>query len=60
MSRMKLNIGGEMMETTRETLTKFPGSRLAEMVNTTKEEVLWLDFNPEYFRPILDWLRLES
>ena len=47
------------METTRETLTKFPDSRLAEMVNTTKEEVLRLDINPEYFRPILDWLRLE-
>ena len=58
MSRMKLNVGGEMMETTRETLTKFPNSRLAELVNSTKdEEVLWLDINPGYFRPILDWLR---
>ena len=58
MSRMKLNVGGEMMETTRETLTKFPNSRLAELVNSTKdEEVLWLDQDPQYFRPILNWLR---
>ena len=47
-----------MMETTRETLTKFPDSRLAEMVNSTKdEEALWLDLDPEYFRPLLNWLR---
>lgn len=61
MSRVKLNVGGEMMETTKETLTKFPNSRLAEMVNyTTSEDVLclWLDLDPEYFRPILNWLRL--
>ena len=61
MSRMKLNVGGEMMETTRETLTKFPNSRLAELVNSTKdEEDLWLDQDPQYFRLILNWLRLES
>ena len=58
MSRMKLNVGGEMMETTRETLTKFPNSRLTELVNSTKNgKVLWLDLDPGYFRPILNWLR---
>ena len=58
---MKLKVGGIMMETTRETLNKFPGSLLAEMVNSTKEEeALSLDLDPEYFRPILNWLRLES
>ena len=61
MSWIKLNVGGEMFETTRETLTKFPNSRLAEMVNSTfnssKDDVLRLDLDPEYFRPVLNWLR---
>ena len=58
MSWVKLNVGGEMMETKRETLTKFSDCRLADMVNSTKdEEVLRLDLDPEYFRPLLNWLR---
>ena len=58
MSWVKLNVGGKMFETTRETLTKFPDSQLAEMVNSTKDGyVLRLDLDPEYFRPILNWLR---
>ena len=58
MSWVKLNVGGEKLETSRETLTKYPDSRLAEMVNSTKaEEVLQLDLDPEYFRPVLNWLR---
>ena len=58
MSWFKLNAGGEKFETTRETLTKFPGSRLAKMVNSIKEEdVLRLDMDPEYFRPVINWLR---
>ena len=61
MSRIKLNVGGEMMQTTRETLTKFPDSRLAEMVNSSKDdEVLFFDLDPEYFRPVLNWLRLDK
>ena len=61
MSWVKLNVGGEMMETTRETLTKYPDSRLAEMVNSTYKfsDVLRLDLDPEYFRPVLNWLRLK-
>ena len=41
------------METTRETLTKVPNSRLAEMVNSIEE------LDPVYFRPLLNWLRLD-
>ena len=60
MAWLKLNVGGEMFETTRETLTKFPDSQLAKMVESLKdEEVLRLDLDPEYFRPVLNWLRLE-
>ena len=58
MSWVKLNVGGEKLETSRETLTKYPDSRLAELVNSTKDdEVLRLDLDPEYFRPVLNWLR---
>ena len=58
MSRMELDVGGEKLKTTRETLIKFPDSKLTEMVNSTKdEEVLWLDLDPQYFRPIPNWLR---
>ena len=57
---IKLDVGGTIFKTTRATLTQVPDSRLAEMVNATKAEdvlCLDLDLNPEYFRPILDWLR---
>ena len=58
MSWVKLNVGGEMLETSRATLTKYPDSRLAELVNSTKDdEVLRLDLDPDYFRPVLNWLR---
>ena len=55
---LKLNVGGEMFETTRETLTKFPDSQLAKMVKSNKNnDALCLDLDPEYFRPVLNWLR---
>ena len=54
---VKLNVGGEMFETTTETLTKFPHSRLAELVNSNKEDVLRLDLDPESFRHVLNYLR---
>ena len=59
MSWVKLNVGGEIFETTRETLNKFPDSRLAEMVNSSKkdDDVLRLDLDPNYFHPVLNWLR---
>ena len=58
MSWQKVNVGGEMFETNRATLTKFPNSRLAEMVKSlNKDDVLRLDRDPEYFRPVLNWLR---
>ena len=44
---MKVNVGGEMMETNWETLTKYPDSRLAEVVNSTKaEDVIHHDLDP--------------
>ena len=57
MSWVKLNVGGEMFETTTETLTKFPDSRLAELVNSNKEDVLRLDLDAESFRHVLNYLR---
>ena len=58
MSWMTLNVAGEMFETTRETLTKFPDCHLTEMLNILKKhDVLRLDLDPEYFRPVLNWLR---
>ena len=57
MSWVKLNVGGEMFETTTETLTKFPDSLLAELVNSNKEDVLRLDLDLECFRHVLNYLR---
>ena len=57
MSWVKLNVGCEMFETTTETLTKFPDSLLAELVNSNKEDVLRLDLDPESFRHVLNYLR---
>ena len=58
MSWVKLNVGGEKLEISKKTLTKYPDSRLAELVNSIEDEdVLRLDLDPEYFRPILNWIR---
>ena len=60
MSWVRLNVGGEIFETTRETLARFPGSKLAKMVSASlnnKDQVVRLDIDPLYFRPILGWLR---
>lgn len=60
MSWVKLNVGGEMFETSRKTLTKYPDSKLAKMVTAAldkKEDVLCLDIDPGYFRAVLGWLR---
>ena len=46
MSWMKLNVGGEMFETTRETLTKLPDSQLAEIVNSI--------YNPKVEKAVLN------
>ena len=59
-----LMVGGELLETTEKTLTKFPNSKLAKMVTSYTEtgpyqthHPLFLDINPVYFRAVLDWLR---
>ena len=68
MSFVKLKVGGVIFETTRETLTKFPESKLAKMTmfqadRFTDEAIgrqscdVRLDINPVYFRAVLDWLR---
>ena len=60
MSWVKLNVGGEMFETSRKTLTKFPDSDLAKMVSASldsKEDVVLLDIDPVYFSAVLGWLR---
>lgn len=60
MSWVKLNVGGEMFETSRKTLTKFPDSDLAKMVSASldrREDVVRLDIDPVYFSAVLGWLR---
>lgn len=57
MSRLKLNVSGKIFETTKETLVKFPDSKLAQMVSDNKVDVVHLDIDPVYFRAVLDWLR---
>ena len=67
MSFVKLKVGGVIFETTRETLTKFPESKLAKMTmfpaemytdeRLNMESQARLDINPVYFRAVLDWLR---
>jgi len=65
---MKLNVGGQIFETSVHTLTKYPGSMLCAMFSHTQngispmpktsEGLFFLDADPEYFRVILNWLRL--
>ena len=67
-SIIKLNVGGQIFETNVHTLTKYPGSMLCAMFSYTQngispmpktnEGLFFLDADPEYFRVILNWLRL--
>ena len=66
MSFVKLKVGGVIFETTRETLTKFPDSKLAKMAmfpaaysdeSFNRQSDMRLDITPVYFRAVLDWLR---
>lgn len=60
-----LNVGGELMTTTRETLTQVHGSLLAAMFSGRREEMLtrdkegrvFLDYDPTHFCAILSHLR---
>ena len=38
--RLELNVGGTRFETSRETLTKFPGSLLTAMLNPSNDALL--------------------
>jgi hypothetical protein len=63
---IRLNVGGEIMMTTRATLTRVPKSILATMFNGRWEDKLpkdtdeniFLDYNPVLFRHLLEQLRL--
>ena len=63
---IRLNVGGEMMMVTRETLLHAPKSILSMMFNgrweerlpTDENENIFLDFNPIIFRHLLDQLQV--
>ena len=62
---IRLNVGGEIIVTTRQSLTSVPKSVLAKLFNGRWEERishdmdsnLFLDFNPLLFRHLLEQLR---
>jgi hypothetical protein len=65
---IQFNVGGEIIITTRETLTKIPKSTLSLMFNGRWEHKLqrdqnrniFLDFNPILFRHLLDQLQISE
>ena len=67
-SIIKLNVGGQIFQTSRHTLTKHKDSLLGKMFKSPKngshfiqkieEDNFFLDADPEFFRIILNWLRL--
>ena len=65
---IQLNVGGQKFTTTRSTLCQVEGSLLAAMfsgrwedpVERDQDGVVFLDFNPEYFGWILDYLRAKK
>jgi len=62
---INLNVGGRCFTTTRNTLVKYPDSMLARMFNNSEEWSSTIDKNgcylidrsPEYFEPLLNFLR---
>ncbi|KAM6174027.1 BTB/POZ domain-containing protein KCTD14-like [Erethizon dorsatum] len=60
---VELNVGGQVFTTTRDTLRKLPGSRLAEVFSDPAtackdaEGRFFIDRPGTYFQPILDYLR---
>ena len=67
-SIVTLNVGGQNFQTTIHTLTKYPDSMLATMFRhsknglspmpKTQEGHYFLDADPDFFKVILNWLRL--
>ena len=66
-SIIKLDVGGQIFQTTISTLSKYPGSMLSAMFSHTdaglspmpKTEAghFFLDMNPNFFEIVLEWLR---
>eukprot|EP00055_Hartaetosiga_balthica_P015333 m.89813 g.89813 ORF g.89813 m.89813 type:complete len:826 (+) comp8839_c5_seq1:219-2696(+) len=61
---IKLDVGGKIFRTTRQTLTKEEGSMLALMFTTTdwnsstdEQGAFLFDRSPKYFEPLLSYLR---
>jgi len=61
MSEIILNVGGKIFKTTRETINKYPDYPLSKIIGTLGQtNVLgeyFIDRNPKYFEPILDYYR---
>ena len=67
-SIVTLNVGGQIFQTTIHALTKYPDSMLATMFRhsknglspmpKTQEGHYFLDADPDFFKVILNWLRL--
>ncbi|KAI1702974.1 BTB/POZ domain-containing protein [Ditylenchus destructor] len=63
---VRLNVGGKMFQTTKDTLSRYPDTFLARMVNgglsSAKDEsgAYLIDADPEHFRTILNYLRRGS
>ena len=60
---IRINCGGQVFETSVETVTKFPNSKLAGLFMTgagaevERKEDCTLDMDPQCFRSVLTWLR---
>ncbi|KAI1710369.1 BTB/POZ domain-containing protein [Ditylenchus destructor] len=63
---VRLNVGGQVFQTTTETLSRYPESFLDRLVNgglsSDKDETgaFLIDSDPEYFRTILNYLRSDA
>ncbi len=63
-----LNVGGQKLATTRSTLCQVEGSLIASMFNghwdsnhkRDKDGAVFLDYNPQYFVAILNYLRAKT
>lgn len=67
MNLVKLNVGGQILETKQETLIKYPESSLAKIFqqdpvsmqddDAYTNKTFFIDSDPEYFKLVLTWLR---
>ena len=64
---IRINVGGQVFETSLQTVTKFPESKLARMFSSEMEDEdvmmtketkdVYLDLDPQCFSSVLTWLR---